>query len=87
MRSCRMKARWFRRAGLPAFTRRILWKADLSYLSTSVRVWALSDGLMLERKYFFDTIVSEDALNIMRLYVQVGQDPEKLAELIAQMQD
>ena len=48
---------------------------------------AITDGLILERKFFFDSIVSEDALNIMRLYVQAGQDPEKLAEMIAQMQD
>jgi enoyl-CoA hydratase/carnithine racemase len=41
----------------------------------------LPDGLMLERKLFFEAIRTEDALNIMRLYVAVGQDREKLATL------
>ena len=61
----------------------------------------LQDGLMLERKLFFDAIRSEDALNIMRLYVaagqdrekllalseKVGSDPEKIAELLAKEKD
>lgn len=46
----------------------------------------LERGLLLERELFFDAIRSEDALNIMRLYVAAGQDREKLAELLARQQ-
>jgi len=46
----------------------------------------LTDGLLLERKLFFEAIRSEDALRLMRAYVAVGQDREKLAELIASQQ-
>ena len=61
----------------------------------------LQDGLMLERKLFFDALRSEDAINIMRIYVaagqdrdkllalleEVGSDPEKIAELLASEKD
>jgi enoyl-CoA hydratase/carnithine racemase len=61
---------------------------------------SMKDGLMLERKLFFDAIRSEDALNFMRLYVAAGQDieklltiaekvgpdPEKIAEMLAKEQ-
>jgi enoyl-CoA hydratase/carnithine racemase len=43
---------------------------------------AMRDGLLLERKLFFDAIRSEDAINIMRLYVEMGQDREKLEALV-----
>jgi len=46
----------------------------------------LERGLLLERELFFEAIRSEDALNIMRLYVAAGQDREKLAELLARQQ-
>lgn len=46
----------------------------------------LRDGLMLERKLFFEAIRSEDALRLMRAYVAVGQDRQKLAELMASQQ-
>jgi enoyl-CoA hydratase len=39
----------------------------------------LNDGLILERDLFFRSIWSDDALQIMRLYVAAGQDGEKLA--------
>ena len=42
----------------------------------------LQDGLMLEREIFFQSIRSDDAINIMRLYVAVGQDREKLEALV-----
>jgi enoyl-CoA hydratase/carnithine racemase len=42
----------------------------------------LQDGLVLERKLFFDCVRSDDAVQLMRLYVAAGQDREKLAELI-----
>jgi enoyl-CoA hydratase/carnithine racemase len=42
----------------------------------------LQDGLALERKLFFDAIRTDDALQIMRLYVAAGQDREKLAALL-----
>jgi enoyl-CoA hydratase/carnithine racemase len=43
---------------------------------------SMQDGLLLERKLFFDAIRSEDALNIMRLYVEAGQDREKLLAIL-----
>ena len=43
---------------------------------------SLPDGLLLERKLFFDAIRSEDAINIMRLYVEAGQDREKLLAMV-----
>ncbi len=43
----------------------------------------LQDGRTLERKLFFDAIRSEDAMQIMRLYVSAGQDREKLAALLS----
>ena len=47
----------------------------------------LQDGLILERKLFFEAIRSGDALQIMRLYVSVGQDAQKLAEMFSPQQD
>ena len=62
---------------------------------------SMQDGLMLERQLFFDSLRSEDAINIMRLYVAAGQDsekllatlekvgpdPEKIAEMLAKEKD
>jgi enoyl-CoA hydratase/carnithine racemase len=42
----------------------------------------LKDGLMLERELFFKAIRNEESLNIMRLYVEAGQDREKMAKLL-----
>ncbi len=47
---------------------------------------SLEDGLMLERKLLFRAIRSDDALRLMRLYVSVGQDREKLAEVLLAQQ-
>ncbi|MCP4753773.1 MAG: enoyl-CoA hydratase/isomerase family protein [Proteobacteria bacterium] len=47
----------------------------------------MTDGLTLERRLFFDSIRSEDALAIMRLYVQAGQDPEKLAKMMQESEE
>jgi len=44
----------------------------------------LQDGLVLERELFFDSIRTNDALQIMRMYVAAGQDREKFAALLAQ---
>ncbi|MBT4267604.1 MAG: enoyl-CoA hydratase/isomerase family protein [Deltaproteobacteria bacterium] len=46
----------------------------------------LTDGLILERKLFFESLTSEDALNRMRLYVQADQDPEKLAKMMQELE-
>jgi len=43
---------------------------------------SLKDGLMLERELFFEAIRTEDSINLMRLYVEAGQDREKLAQLM-----
>ena len=37
----------------------------------------LEDGLALESELFVETMKSEDALNIMREYVSLGQDTER----------
>jgi len=42
----------------------------------------LPDGLLLDREMFFKSICSDDAVNIMRLYVAAGQDSEKLEALV-----
>lgn len=47
----------------------------------------LEDGLILERKLFFEAIRTDDALQLMRAYVSAGQDAEKLAEMLLALQD
>ena len=47
----------------------------------------LQDGLNLERTLFFDAIRTDDALQIMRLYVAAGQDREKLQAMLEQQAD
>jgi enoyl-CoA hydratase len=42
----------------------------------------MQDGLILERKLFFESLRSDDAINIMRLYVAAGQDQEKLLAMV-----
>jgi enoyl-CoA hydratase len=42
----------------------------------------LQDGLTLERELFFESVRSDDAMQIMRLYVAAGQDREKMAAII-----
>lgn len=42
----------------------------------------LLDGLVLERTLFLECLRSEEAINIMRLYVAAGQDNEKLAAML-----
>jgi enoyl-CoA hydratase len=42
----------------------------------------LQDGLMLERELFFECLRSDDAVNIMSLYVAAGQDREKLLAMV-----
>jgi enoyl-CoA hydratase len=42
----------------------------------------LQDGLMLERKLFFECLRSDEAINLMRFYVEAGQDREKVMALI-----
>jgi len=45
----------------------------------------LQDGLLLERRLFFEAMRSDDALLIMRLYVAAGQDREKVAALVEEV--
>jgi hypothetical protein len=42
----------------------------------------LPDSLVLARKLFVDSMKTEDALRIMRLYVAAGQDREKLQAML-----
>jgi enoyl-CoA hydratase/carnithine racemase len=44
----------------------------------------LEDGLALERRLFFEAIRSPEALLLMRLYVEAGQDPERLAQMLSE---
>ena len=60
-------------AGVAAIKRAIHEGADMT----------LEDGLALERRLFFEAIRADEALMIMRLYVQAGQDQEKLARMLA----
>jgi enoyl-CoA hydratase/carnithine racemase len=46
----------------------------------------LEDGLILERKLFFQTIRSNDALQLMRLYVAAGQDREALERFLLSLE-
>jgi len=42
----------------------------------------LQDGLIFERELFFEAMRSDDAIQIMRLYVAAGQDREKMAAIV-----
>jgi len=42
----------------------------------------LQDGLVFERELFFEAMRSDDAIQIMRLYVAAGQDREKMAAIV-----
>ena len=42
----------------------------------------LTDGLILERELFFDSIRTDEAMQIMRFYVATGQDGEKMAAIV-----
>jgi enoyl-CoA hydratase/carnithine racemase len=44
----------------------------------------LKDGLLLERELFFDAIRNDEAIEIMRTYVDAGQDRERLAAIQAE---
>ncbi|MBW2613992.1 MAG: hypothetical protein JRD49_01660 [Deltaproteobacteria bacterium] len=41
----------------------------------------LQDGLVLERKLFFDCLRSEEAMALMRIYVEAGQDRDKMKDM------
>ncbi len=43
---------------------------------------ALLEGLVLERDLFFECLRSDEAINIMRLYVAAGQDTEKMMAML-----
>ena len=45
------------------------------------------DGLILERKLFVESILSEDALSLVRSYLKTGQDPETLEMMIDHLHD
>jgi hypothetical protein len=38
----------------------------------------LADGLMLEAQLFWELVASEDALRLMKAYVETGQNTEQL---------
>ena len=42
----------------------------------------LQDGLIFERELFFEAMRSDDAIQIMRLYVAAGQDREKMTAMV-----
>ncbi len=45
----------------------------------------LQDGLMLERELFFNCLRTPETLELMKLYVETGQDREKALELLQEM--
>jgi enoyl-CoA hydratase/carnithine racemase len=47
----------------------------------------VTDGLILERKLFAESIRNEDALSLMRSYLKTGQDPEELEKMVDHLQD
>ncbi|MEW6185691.1 MAG: enoyl-CoA hydratase/isomerase family protein [Thermodesulfobacteriota bacterium] len=46
---------------------------------------SLSDGLLLERKLFFECLRNSEALELMKIYVETGQDREKAMEKLQEM--
>jgi len=42
----------------------------------------LQDGLVLERKLFFECLRSEEAMTLMRIYVEAGQDRDKVMAIM-----
>ena len=44
----------------------------------------LPDGLELERELFFECLRSEEAIALMRLYVEAGQDRDKVASIVGE---
>jgi enoyl-CoA hydratase/carnithine racemase len=45
----------------------------------------LQEGLLLVRELFFDCLQNPEALELMKLYVETGQDREKATELLQEM--
>ena len=70
-----------------AFANELAAKPPLAVINIKKAIYegsimTLQDGLLLERELFFEAIRSDDALQIMRLYVATGQDGEKLAAIV-----
>ena len=70
-----------------AFAQELAAKPPLAVINIKKAIYegsnrTLPDGLLLERELFFETLRRDDALEIMRLYVAAGQDPEKMAALV-----
>lgn len=45
----------------------------------------LQEGLIRERGLFFESLINPETLELMRLYVETGQDREKALELLQEM--
>ena len=45
----------------------------------------LPDGLLKERALFFECLRSEEAIALMRFYVDAGQDPDKVAAVLEEV--
>ncbi len=70
-----------------AFAQELATKPPLAVINIKKAIYegrnrTLPDGLLLERDLFFETLRSDEALEIMRLYVAAGQDREKMAVLV-----
>ncbi|NQU15673.1 MAG: hypothetical protein HQ561_16080, partial [Desulfobacteraceae bacterium] len=70
-----------------AFAQELATKPPLAVINIKKAIYegsnrTLPDGLLLERDLFFETLRSDEALEIMRLYVATGQDREKLTALV-----
>jgi enoyl-CoA hydratase/carnithine racemase len=70
-----------------AFAQELATKPPLAVINIKKAIYegnnrTLPDALLLERDLFFETLRSDEALEIMRLYVATGQDREKLAAMV-----
>ena len=70
-----------------AFARDLAAKPPLAIVNVKKAIYQgsripLPEGLVLERELFFECLRSDEAINIMRLYVAAGQDTEKMMAML-----
>ena len=70
-----------------AFARDLAAKPPLAIANIKQAIYqgssmALGDGLLLERDLFFECLRTQEAIDIMRLYVAAGQDMDKMAAML-----
>jgi enoyl-CoA hydratase len=73
-----------------AFARELANKSMMGVINIKKCIYegldmTLQDGLNLERKLFFESLQNPETLELMRLYVESGQDREKALEKLQEM--